>query len=80
MKIEKSRFNSEAAPQPNANPGVINGNDFAAIVPVIAGQIGGRETNIASARDLHKALGVGRDFTTWIKGRISQYGFAAGVD
>lgn len=80
MKIEKSRFNSEAAPQPNVNPGVINGNDFAAIVPVISGQIGGRETNIASARALHKALGVGRDFTTWIKGRISQYGFAVGVD
>lgn len=43
MKIEKSRFNSEAAPQPDVNQGVINGNDFAAIVPVISGQIGGRE-------------------------------------
>ena len=80
MTIEKSRFNSEAAPQPKVNPGVINGNDFAAIVPVIPGQIGGRETNIASARDLHKALGVGRDFTNWIKGRIDQYGFVAGTD
>lgn len=80
MKIEKSRFNSEAAPQPDVNQGVINGNDFAAVVPVISGQIGGRETNMASARALHKALGVGRDFTTCIKGRISQYGFAAGVD
>lgn len=80
MKIEKSRFNSEAAPQPNVNTGVINGNDFAAIVPVITGQIGGRETNIASARALHKALGVGRDFTNWIKGRIDQYGFVAGTD
>lgn len=80
MTIEKSRFSSEAAPQPNVNTGVINGNDFAAIVPVITGQIGGREANIVSARALHKALGVGRDFTTWIKGRISQYGFAAGVD
>lgn len=80
MTIEKSRFSSEAAPQPNVNTGVINGNDFAAIVPVITGQIGGREANIVSARALHKALRVGRDFTTWIKGRISQYGFAAGVD
>ena len=80
MTIEKSRFNSEAAPQPNVNTGVINGNDFAAIVPVIAGRIGGREANIASARALHKALGVGRDFTNWIKGRIDQYGFIAGTD
>ncbi|STV78834.1 Uncharacterised protein [Klebsiella michiganensis] len=50
MKIEKSRLNSEASPQPGINHSVINGNDFAAIVPVISGQIGGRETNIASAR------------------------------
>ncbi|HEC0358951.1 TPA: antA/AntB antirepressor family protein [Enterobacter hormaechei] len=80
MTIEKSRFTSEAAPQPNSNNSVITGNDFAAIVPVISGQIGGRETNIASAKALHKVMGVGRDFTTWIKGRIAQYGFAAGVD
>ncbi|MDR3432822.1 MAG: antA/AntB antirepressor family protein [Rouxiella aceris] len=62
------------------NQSDITGNDFASIVPVISGQIGGCETNIASAKALHKALGVGRDFTTWIKGRVSQYGFAAGVD
>lgn len=80
MTIEKSRFNSEAAPQSNASLGELNNNDFAAIVPVISGQIGGRDTNIASAKALHRAMGVGRDFTTWIKGRISQYGFAAGVD
>ncbi|EIT7545757.1 TPA: antA/AntB antirepressor family protein [Citrobacter braakii] len=80
MTIEKSRFNSEAAPQSNASLGELNNNDFAAIVPVISGQIGGRETNIASARALHKALGVGRDFTNWIKGRIDQYGFIAGTD
>ena len=80
MKIEKSRLTSEAAPQPSTSNSDITGNDFAAIVPVISGQIGGCETNIASAKALHKALGVGRDFTTWIKGRVSQYGFAAGVD
>jgi hypothetical protein len=67
MKIEKSRFNSEAAPQPDVNQGVINGNDFAAIVPVISGQIGGRETNIASARALHKALGWAATLPTGLK-------------
>lgn len=80
MTIEKSRFNSEAAPHSNASLGELNNNDFAAIVPVISGQIGGRDTNIASAKALHRAMGVGRDFTTWIKGRISQYGFVVGVD
>ena len=80
MTIEKSRFNSEATPQSKAGQGVIINNDFAAIVPVISGQIGGREANIVSAKALHKVLGVGRDFTTWIKGRISQYGFVTSVD
>ncbi|WNI84410.1 antA/AntB antirepressor family protein [Citrobacter portucalensis] len=80
MKFEKSRFNSEAAPQSNAGQSVIINNDFAAIVPVISGQIGGHQTNIVSARDLHKALGVGKDFSTWITDRITDYGFAIGSD
>lgn len=58
----------------------INDNGFASIVPVISGQIDGRENNIVSAKSLHEALGVGRDFTNWIKGRITQYGFVASVD
>ncbi len=58
----------------------INGNDFAAIVPVIPGQIGGRESNIVSAKALHKALGVGNDFSTWLKLRIDEYGFVLGTD
>jgi len=33
-----------------------------------------------NARDLHKALEVGRDFSTWVKGRIKKYGFLEGVD
>ncbi|HDG1668286.1 TPA: antA/AntB antirepressor family protein [Kluyvera ascorbata] len=80
MTIEKSRFNSEAAPQSNAGQGVIINNDFAAIVPVISGQIGGREANIVSAKALHKVLGVGRDYSTWLSDRIKDYGFEQGVD
>ncbi|HAF2406402.1 TPA: antA/AntB antirepressor family protein [Salmonella enterica] len=56
-----------------------NGN-FAEIIPVISGVIGKQEKSIASARALHKALGVKRDFTTWIKDRIKRYGFIEGVD
>ncbi|EBY4403035.1 antA/AntB antirepressor family protein [Salmonella enterica subsp. enterica] len=80
MKLEKSRLTSEAAPQSNVGQGVIINNDFAAIVPVNSGLIGGRQTNIVSARDLHKALGVGKDFSTWITDRITDYGFAIGSD
>ncbi|MER3011875.1 antA/AntB antirepressor family protein [Serratia nematodiphila] len=80
MKIEKSRFNSEAAPQPVATKDIIGNNDFAALVPVISGQIGGRENKIVSAKALHKTLGVGRDFSTWFNERIQEYGFVRGVD
>lgn len=78
--MKNIRFNSEAAPQPDVNPGVISGNDFAAIVPVIPGHIGGRETNMVSAKALHKAMGVGRDYSTWLAERIKEYGFEQGVD
>ncbi|MBB4287842.1 antA/AntB antirepressor family protein [Roseospira goensis] len=43
--------------------------------------IGGRTVlGVADARDLHAGLGVGRDYTNWIKGRIAKYGFREGVD
>lgn len=32
------------------------------------------------ARSLHKVLGVGRDFTHWIKDRIEKFGFSEGKD
>ncbi|MHB9347058.1 antA/AntB antirepressor family protein [Enterobacter sp. JBIWA005] len=80
MKLEKSRFNSEAAPRFTTSTGEHSNNDFAAIVPVISGQIGGREASIVSAKALHKALGVGNDFSTWIKLRIDEYGFSLSAD
>lgn len=57
-----------------------NLQNFGEIIPVIFGVIGGRKAAIVSARALHKALGVKRDFTTWIKGRIDEHGFKKGVD
>ncbi|MBB2486315.1 antA/AntB antirepressor family protein [Mitsuaria sp. WAJ17] len=38
------------------------------------------DTLLCNARDLHKALGVGRVFAAWIKGRIDDYGFELGSD
>jgi len=37
---------------------------------------GGNQT--VSARELHTALGVGKDFSTWIKDRFEKYGFEEG--
>ncbi|EAM2671876.1 antA/AntB antirepressor family protein [Salmonella enterica] len=56
------------------------GGNFAEIIPVISGVIGRQKTEIVSAKSLHSALGVKRDFTTWIKGRIKRYSFTEGVD
>lgn len=43
--------------------------------------IGGQNVlGIADARNLHEGLGVGRDYTNWIKRRITRYGFVEGVD
>lgn len=80
MKLEKSRFTSEATPQSNPGQSVIINNDFAAIVPVNSGLIGGRQTNIVSAKALHKALGVGRVFSSWFNARVDEYGFASATD
>ncbi|MDX6073988.1 antA/AntB antirepressor family protein [Klebsiella sp. CN_Kp107] len=80
MTIEKSRFSSEAAPQSSVSQAEFSNNDFAAIVPVISGQISGHETNMVSAKALHKAMGVGRDYSTWLAERIKEYGFEQGVD
>lgn len=38
------------------------------------------DTQYINARDLHASLGVGRDFSTWIKERIEKYGFIEGKD
>ncbi len=43
-------------------------------------QIGNKTTPTCSARELHSFLEVGRDFTTWIKGRIEKYGYIKGKD
>jgi phage anti-repressor protein len=39
---------------------------------------GGKQA--VNARDLHAALEVGRDFSTWIKERVEKYGFVEGDD
>lgn len=47
---------------------------------IIRHAIDGEEINAVDARELHAFLEVGKDFSTWIKDRIDQYGFAQGKD
>lgn len=76
MKLQNNPIQGRGLLHPEQSK---NGN-FAEIIPVISGVIGKQETSIVSARALHKALGVKRDFTTWIKGRIKHCMFVEGVD
>jgi anti-repressor protein len=50
------------------------------LIPVFNGELEGRNQQLCDARDLHQFLAVGRDFSTWVKDRIEQYGFAEGED
>lgn len=50
------------------------------LIPVLQGEIEGRTQQLCDARDLHQFMQVGRDFSTWIKDRIEQYGFVEGED
>lgn len=45
------------------------------LIPTINGELAGEAQQLVNARDLHSALGVARDFSTWIKDRIEKYGF-----
>lgn len=42
--------------------------------------MGPETVQTVDARELHAFLAVGRDFTTWIRDRIEQYGFIEGQD
>lgn len=54
--------------------------EIAAICVASEGMIGDRTCLTVDARELHAGLGVGRDLSTWIEGRIKKYGFREGVD
>jgi len=50
------------------------------LIPVFEGQIGCVPMLVCDARELHTFLEVGRDFTTWIKGRTEEYRFVEDED
>lgn len=46
------------------------------LVPVYSN----RNRQVVNARELHEFLGVGKDFSTWLKDRIEKYAFLVGED
>jgi phage anti-repressor protein len=51
-----------------------------ALIPVFAGTIQDRPAQLVDARVLHTFLEVARDFSTWLKKRIADYGFIKDQD
>lgn len=51
-----------------------------ALIPVVDFQIGDATVPAVNARELHAFLQVGKDFSTWVKDRVTQYGFAENKD
>lgn len=49
-------------------------------LPITSGTIGNLTQLTVDARTLHRVLEVKRDFATWIKARITKYGFVEGED
>ena len=50
------------------------------LIPIMTRHMGGESIQMVDARHLHQLLGVGRDFSSWIKDRIEHYDFTEGVD
>lgn len=50
------------------------------LIKIEKSNVGGDLIDTVNARELHQFLEVGKDFSTWIKNRIQQYGFVDGVD
>ena len=50
------------------------------LIPVFSGEMSGVSVLLVDARLLHGFLEVARDFSTWIKDRIEEYGFIEAID
>ena len=50
------------------------------LIKIDSSFIGSEAVKTVNARDLHAFLEVGKDFSTWIKDRIAQFGFVENVD
>ncbi|SUI81060.1 Phage anti-repressor protein [Serratia quinivorans] len=50
------------------------------LVPVFNGTISDESALLCNARDLHRFLGVGKMFASWIKERIAEYEFVENQD
>lgn len=57
-----------------------SGMSFATLIPVRLGELGGEIVQLCNAKDVYLCVGAARRFTSWITGRIKEFGFREGVD
>lgn len=50
------------------------------LIPILIADISGEQIQTCNARDLHRFLGIGKDFSTWVKVQIERAGFVEGTD
>ena len=50
------------------------------LIPVFNGLIQNQPVQLCNARKLHTFLDIGKDYSTWIKNRINEYGFIQDED
>ena len=50
------------------------------LVKIQQGQINGQPIQTVNARELHSYLGVGKDFSNWVKAQIKRADLVEGVD
>jgi phage anti-repressor protein len=75
--LEIKEKNMTNANHHDANPS-LSGTD--GLIPVFNADIGGILQPAVDARELHQFLGVKRDFSTWIKRRLKDYGLVENQD
>lgn len=51
-----------------------------ALIPITEKAINNESVQTVNARELHAFLQIGRDYSTWIKSRIEQFGFVENID
>jgi hypothetical protein len=60
-------------------PVAVETKSMNALIKIASAKIGDETINSVNARDLHKFLGVGKEFANWIKDRVAAYDFEGGL-
>ncbi|WP_272663379.1 antA/AntB antirepressor family protein [Providencia sp. PROV134] len=80
MKLKNTGLIAKGFAHPENHSSDIKELSFAEMLPVIEGTINGQLINCVSAKALHSALGVKRNFAAWFGDRTIQYKFIENQD